>query len=205
MNRSANAKGDSMAKDRLRLAAVIALCAGVVTLVSVQAQRKSSDGAAKAPALTAMDYIEIQQLDARYSFALDTGADNGYMYADLYVPDGVFNNAKGRDQLAALARGGRRGPFNVRNLSSNAIIKASPEGATGIQYAQAINFGENRNPTEMDHFGHYEDVYVKTAAGWRYKSRTFVNESHSLPPQPQSTQPPVPPRGDAAPSPSPSR
>jgi hypothetical protein len=137
-------------------------------------------GGTRQPTLTAMDYIEIQQLLARYSFALDTGADNGYMYADLYVPDGVFNKSKGREELAALARGGRRGPTNVRNLGSFPIIKPSPEGATGIQYAQAINFGENRQPTELDHFGHYEDVYVKTADGWRFKSRTFVNESGSL-------------------------
>jgi hypothetical protein len=177
---------------------VLAVCAGVLTLATLQAQRGGSSGATKVPALTAMDYIEIQQLVARYSFALDTGADNGYMYAHLYTSDGVFNNSKGLDQLAALARGGRRGPFNVRNLSSNAIIKASPEGARGIQYAQAINFGENRKPTELDHFGHYEDVYVKTADGWRYKSRTFVNESHSLPPQSATSR-------DAAPAPSRSR
>ena len=141
-------------------------------------------GGSKGATLTAMDYIEIQQLLARYSFALDTGADNGYMYADLYLPDGTFNQTKGRDLLAALARGGRRGPANVRNLSSFPIISPSPDGATGIHYAQAINFGENRLPTELDHFGHYEDVYVKTPAGWRFKSRTFVNESGSLRAQP---------------------
>jgi hypothetical protein len=134
--------------------------------------------------LTAMDYLEIQQLLARYSFALDTGADNGYMYADLYAPDGTFNQTQGREELAKLARGGRRGPANVRNLMSFPIITPSAEGATGILYAQAINFGERGKPTELDHFGHYEDVYVKTAAGWRFKSRTFVNESGSLrPPQ----------------------
>lgn len=157
---------------------VIAFLAGSVGVGAQGPQKRA--GGTRRPTLTAMDYIEIQQLLARYSFALDTGADNGYMYADLYLPDGVFNKSKGREELAALARGGRRGPTNVRNLSSFPIIKPSPEGATGIQYAQAINFGENRQPTELDHFGHYEDVYVKTADGWRFKSRTFVNESGSL-------------------------
>jgi hypothetical protein len=127
-----------------------------------------------------MDHLEIQQLLARYSFALDTGADNGYMYADLYTPDGTFNKTNGREELAKLARGGRRGPANVRNLMSFPIVTPSAEGATGILYAQAINFGESGKPTELDHFGHYEDVYVKTAVGWRFKSRTFVNESGSL-------------------------
>ena len=169
---------------RWKAVAAIALLASVQHVVIAQGPQKRAGSGTKAPALTAEDYIEIQQLLARYSFALDTGADNGYMYADLYVPDGVFNKAKGRDAIAALARGGRRGPTNVRNLASFPIIRPSPEGATGIQYAQAINFGENRQPTELDHFGHYEDVYVKTANGWRFQSRTFVNESGSLRSQP---------------------
>ena len=167
----------------LRSKVVVAIVL-LASAAGLGAQRPQRAGEAKAPTLTAMDYIEIQQLLARYSFALDTGADNGYMYADLYVTDGVFNKSKGREELAALARGGRRGPTNVRNLGSYPIIRPSLEGATGIQYAQAINFGENRQPTELDHFGHYEDVYVKTADGWRFKSRTFVNESGSLRAQP---------------------
>jgi hypothetical protein len=37
-----------------------------------------------------MDRIQIQQLIARYAYALDTGGRNGYDYADLFAPDGVF-------------------------------------------------------------------------------------------------------------------
>jgi hypothetical protein len=171
---------------RGKWAAALGLLCGSVAIVAVvgaQSAPRSEGARPKAPSLTAMDYIEIQQLLARYAFALDTGADNGYMYADLYVPDGVFNQSKGRDELAKLARGGRRGPTNVRNLMSYPIIRPSPEGATGILYAQAINFGQNRQPTELDHYGRYEDVYVKTADGWRFKSRTFVGESRAVRPQ----------------------
>jgi len=159
---------------------VASLLCLALAVVAVQTASKGRTG------LTADDYVEIQQLLNRYGFALDTGADNGYMYADLYTPDGVFNDTTGRDALAALARGGRRGPFNVRNLSAQAIIKPSANGATGIQYAQAINFGEAGQPTELDHYGHYEDVYAKTAEGWRFKSRRFINESGSLRPQASS-------------------
>jgi hypothetical protein len=138
--------------------------------------------------LTEMDYIEIQQLVARYSFALDNGAENGYMYADQFLPDGIFLKSQGREELAKLARGPRRGPLMIRNMASHVIIKPSPEGATGIQYAQAINFGERDKGTvtEYDHFGHYEDVYVKTTAGWRIKSRRYVNESGGIRPRPQT-------------------
>jgi hypothetical protein len=171
-----------------KTAIAVALCATALTAFAVQTSVREATAAGKTPTLTADDYVDIQQLVARYSFALDTGTDNGYMYADLYAPDGVFmvsqHQTQGRDALAALARGGRRGPFNVRNLASPAIIKPSPEGATGIQYAQAINFGEAKQPTELDHFGHYEDVYVRTPDGWRFKSRHFLGESGALRPVP---------------------
>jgi hypothetical protein len=136
-----------------------------------------SDGRPRAGpnGLAAIDYIEIQQLLARYAFALDTGADNGYAYADLYVPDGTFGETKGRDGLASLVRGGR--PAHVRTFAGIPIIEPTPEGAKGIQYSQAINFSKGGRSGELDHFGRYEDIYVKTGNGWRFKSRTFVDES----------------------------
>ncbi len=52
----------------------------------LQGQQK----AAKPMALTPMDYVEIRQLVSRYAFAVDTGNDNGYDYADLFAADGEF-------------------------------------------------------------------------------------------------------------------
>ena len=40
--------------------------------------------------LTALDYIKIQQLIAKYARAIDTCSNNGYDYADLYTADGAF-------------------------------------------------------------------------------------------------------------------
>src|SRR4030095_2143958 len=42
------------------------------------------------PVLTPLDYLEIEQLVYRYGYALDTGADNGSGYADLYADDATF-------------------------------------------------------------------------------------------------------------------
>ena len=54
--------------------------------------------------LTAADYVEIQQLAVRYAYAVDTHADNGYAYADLFAKDGVFGGkTQGREALAKLA------------------------------------------------------------------------------------------------------
>lgn len=40
--------------------------------------------------LTALDYIEIRQLASRYAYAVDSGAENGNVYASLFAPDGAF-------------------------------------------------------------------------------------------------------------------
>jgi hypothetical protein len=132
-----------------------------------------------ATAFTSDDYVEIQQLVARYTFALDTADNNGYTYADLFAADGSFNDTRGREALAALPRGPRRGPLYVRNYGALAIVQPTPEGATGIQYAQAMDFEPGGRTGVLDHFGHYEDVYVRTPEGWRFKSRRFVNESQA--------------------------
>ena len=47
------------------------------------------------------------------------------------------------------------------------------------QYAQAIDYKPGGRAAALHHFGHYEDVYVRTPQGWRFKSRRFVNESQA--------------------------
>ncbi len=144
----------------------------------------------KAATLTAMDYIEIQQLVNKYGQYIDTCSNNGYDYADLYTPDGVFidkysddgfkhggvQRAKGRDELAAASWGGSKGckdmPWNGwTHLMGDVVITPIPGGAKGRCYL--ISLGE-KGPGSVDRDGGYEDLYVKTAKGWRIKSRTHV-------------------------------
>src|ERR1051326_3166322 len=97
---------------------------------------------AKAMTLTPMDYVEIRQLVNRYAFALDTGSSNGYDYADLFAADGEFMRpyAKGREQLAALARGPRLGPDNTVHYIMNHVIEPTPDGAIGKAYLIEFNW-----------------------------------------------------------------
>ena len=46
--------------------------------------------ASPASSLSAGDTIEIQQLIARSAYALDTAADRGAAYAQLFTTDGAF-------------------------------------------------------------------------------------------------------------------
>jgi hypothetical protein len=156
-------------------------------------------GGSEVVQLTAQDRYEIEQLMYRYGHAIDTCANNGYDYADLYTEDGVFVDAftdegfaedglvraQGREQLARAAGGGELGCRNVGwkdwlHVMVNPVVTAMPEGASGRVYV--IVLGE-QGPDHAQRFGGYEDEYVKTAEGWRIKRRTHVRNkawSHPL-------------------------
>lgn len=148
--------------------------------------------------LAPMDYIQIQELVAKYAYALDTGADNGYAYADLFTPDAVFigmnqgdkgRSYKGREALAALARGGKRGPLYVSHFNTTVIIEPAADGATGKVYVVIVEPGEGGKPGAIVNGGHYQDSYAKTPAGWRFKQRVFYQSEVGQTPR-QLTSPP---------------
>jgi hypothetical protein len=147
------------------------------------------------PVLTALDYLEIEQLVYRYGYALDTGADNGFAYADLYADDATFTGTnqgpsgrryQGRERLAALARGGKRGPNFMSHWVTNVVIEPAPGGAIGKTYVGIFDIGNGGNgaKSRVDHGGIYNDVYVKTPQGWRFKSRSFFESTSGAPVQP---------------------
>jgi hypothetical protein len=160
-------------------------CAAALTLATILALPVASL-AQKPMELTALDYIQIQQLIAKYARAIDTCSNNGYDYADLYTPDGIFlpivagkaiPGIQGREKLAEVSGGGSKGCKNVpwieqgvHHIYVNHIITPTPEGATGTVDFMMIGLGGDPNKIEND--GYYEDIYVKTAAGWRFKQRT---------------------------------
>jgi hypothetical protein len=175
-----------------------------VSLVLACATIAPPDLAAQSPgALTPLDYLEIEQLTYKYGYALDSGANNGYGYADLFTPDGTFTGTNqgpkgrtysGREALAALARGGRRGPLWVSHYVTNVVIEPGPGNKAGEAVGRAyvaifdIGNGGNGARSSLTNAGLYNDAYVKTPAGWRFKSRTFYASTSGEPVQP----PPAP-------------
>jgi hypothetical protein len=147
--------------------------------------------------LSVEDYLDIQQLITTYPMALDTGAGEGYVYADLFTPDGVFMSDtvkhQGREDLKGFAWQHRpgQGPLYVRNFSTNPWIEPTAEGATGKVYALVMDLGEDGKSHQIIGGGHYEDIYVRTAQGWRIKKRQFIPSKTVLPPR-QNVQAPAP-------------
>jgi hypothetical protein len=135
--------------------------------------------AASFAGLTPVDYLEIRQLVSRYAYAVDTGADNGNVYASLFAPDGAFadrtgRETKGRDALAALARRNTRGPQSAFHFIVNHVIEPTSEGAIGKEYLLQLRMGDGERPNDVFGGGHYDDTYVKTPDGWRFKRRQFI-------------------------------
>lgn len=139
----------------------------------------------KRPTLTAQDYAEIQQLYAQYSHGIDSGADDGLMFARVFTPDGALiaptGTTEGREKLAELARRGKKSPTNVRHWAVNVLIEPSPEGANGSAYVLLVNIGESGQPSGVMGGGIYRDVIVKTSEGWRIKKRAYYPAGSTVP------------------------
>lgn len=162
-----------------------AFAALVVLGLAVSSGAHAQSAAPKPGELTALDYLEIQQLIAKYARAIDTCSANGYDYADLYTADGAFIPSfegkqlapiQGREKLAEVSGGGSKNCKNVpwieqgvRHLYANHVITPSPEGATGV--VDMLMIGLGGDPYKIHHEGYYEDTYVKTPQGWRFASR----------------------------------
>ena len=121
------------------------------------------------PGLSTQDYIDIQQLYARYYTAIDSGKAEAW--ADTFVADGVFNELKGRDALVNLVNDYYKngGGANRRHWHTNLVITPTAGGATGSVYLMQVDV-KTRQPVIYSH-SHYDDVMVKTPRGWLFKSR----------------------------------
>ena len=161
---------------------IVLVVVGVSALVVMRAQ-----GGATPISLTAMDYVEIEQLNYRYAHVLDGCLNKGYAYADLYTQDGVFTNQQGekfmgRERLSQAARGGAecpstRTPLNLSHVIVNVMIDPTPEGANGKSFLVHTALGSNGaapNQLGLGTGGMYYDTYVKTPTGWRFRTRAYI-------------------------------
>jgi hypothetical protein len=181
---------------------IVSVSVGLMAVAALQAQQKSSQSTAKAATLTPQDYIDIQQLVSSYPYGLDGNTDNGESYASLFAPGAVFGRPRteGHDNLAALANTQPHGAQYTRHFITNHVIEPSPGGAIGKEYAVIIDIGEGGKPSGIALGGRYDDEYVKTPNGWKFKSRTFIQSRVDVQP-PAQTGGARGGRGQAAPAP----
>ncbi len=158
---------------------------------------------AAAPAeLTALDYFQIQQLVARYAsrdrhvleqrLRLRGSVHGRRRFRSVVRRQAGDSPIQGRERLAAVSGGGSNGCKNVpwiaqgvRHIYTNHIITPTADGASGTVDMLMIGLGGDPNKIEYD--GHYEDTYVRTPQGWRFKQRVH----HALLREGQRVTPPA--------------
>ncbi len=134
-------------------------------------------GAWQASTLTPQDRADIQELVAKYQRALTTCASQEY--ASLFVPDGVFisDDFRGKRHRAMYGPNGGKlvGRAKLAELvetedfcldtSQKRAVRASTPPTVVIEPAP----GGAKGTIALANNGRYEDEYVKTSEGWRFK------------------------------------
>jgi hypothetical protein len=131
---------------------------------------------AQARTISEQDRAAIRQLSDNYVTFLD--GCRASEYASLFTADGSFISApRGtmtcREKLASLVTSerfcqpGAAPRSGTSHAFSRIVIEATLEGASGKVYLP----GHDANTSG----GHYEDRYVKTPEGWKFKSRTYFS------------------------------
>src|SRR5713101_8317806 len=117
--------------------------------------------------MTAQDYLDIQQLYARFYQTLDSG--DAEAWANTFTSDGVWNtNTRGHDALAESNKGGGQNK-PMRHSHTNLIIAPTADGATGKLYVFQTDI--TTKPPSVATYSRYDDAMVKTPQGWRFKTR----------------------------------
>ena len=160
---------------RLNALAILILSTVLAYLPSSYAQGTTSSS------LTTQDYIDIQQLYARYNYIIDAGDVEAYVA--LFVPEGSFNKFVGHDGLRTFMK--NRVGGNRRHWNTNLVITPSPEGAKGAVYLMFVDVG--LKPPAITGAGKYEDTLVKTPEGWRFSKRMSLPDSPAAAPAPVAT------------------
>jgi hypothetical protein len=137
--------------------------------------------------LTAQDYLEIQQLYATYSHALDKA--EGTRFAATFTPDGEFTRGrpagrgsevrtplKGTEALTRMGSSVGGG----RHFTANLTITPTAEGAMGSCYL--LLFDARSVPATVTETAIYDDTLVKTAQGWRFKKRVVWRDDDDISP-----------------------
>ena len=167
----------------LAFAAAGALIA--VVLMSITTNPLSTYAQTRPGSSYAEDRAAIEDLQARYLFALDFHDPD--LYVSTFTEDGVLDygsgDVKGRQAIKTVIAGmpkpkpvaGKRDGAARHNIS-NIVIKVDGDKAVGRSYWFHYS---NDNPDRrgvFDGFGHYEDELVKVNGKWLFTKRKIYNE-----------------------------
>jgi len=165
----------------------IVVLLGAVTLLFATFAAKSGYAADS----YAEDRAQIEDLQARYMFALDfRDAD---AYASTFSEDGVLDygagELRGRAAIRDFILNGRKNaeaeaakdtsglrPAAGRHNITNIVVKIDGSKAVGRAYWFHMGNNNPKRTATLDSFGHYEDEMVKVNGKWLFSKRKIYNE-----------------------------
>jgi uncharacterized protein (TIGR02246 family) len=124
--------------------------------------------------LPADDYAAIQQLYARYAFAIDLRDFDGWL--TTWTEDAVFVSfasgaMEGHAAIRAFAEAAMASPdMKGYHWNSNVVIEPTDYGAAGKCYIMHVLAPDGWG--EVGRALYYEDELVKQDGGWRFRRRT---------------------------------
>ena len=166
-----------------RLTLPFAVAAGAV-LVTLALTSMSS----RAAGSYADDRAEIEDLQARYLFALDFRDPD--LYVSTFTEDGILDvgsgEIKGREAIKQTiarmpqpaATAGLHAAVGRHNIS-NIVVRIDGNRATGRSYWFHYSNDNPKRAGVFDGFGHYEDEMVKVEGRWLFAKRRIYNENRA--------------------------
>ena len=119
------------------------------------------------------DYIAIQQLYARYAFAVDTGDKEGWLAC--WIEDGALETSTGQlnqgpEALRALVEAQVSNPNEKGyHWNGNLVIEPAEFGATGKTYLMFVRALTVQG--ELGYSLYYTDELVKEGGRWLFRKR----------------------------------
>jgi hypothetical protein len=172
-------------------AAVALLTVFLIVVFTVSCSDEAVAPVQSKASLYAEDRALIEDLQARYMFALD-GKDVD-TYVATFTQDGVLDigdgEVRGREAIHKLIGGmGNRNeapagknapklrPATGRHNITNIVLKIDGDKAVGRAYW--FHYGNNnpKRTATLDSYGHYEDEMVKVDGKWLFSKRKIYNE-----------------------------
>ena len=135
----------------------------------------------------------IEDLQARYMFALDFGDIDKYV--TTFTEDGVLDIGEGewrgretiRNRLLAIPRreeptaprAPKLRPASGRHNITNIVLKIEGNKAWGRAYWFHMGNANPERSAVLNSYGHYEDELVKVNGEWLFSKRRIYNEQEA--------------------------
>jgi len=160
-----------------KLTKVVAL-ALMLALSGSGSMSMSAEEDSSLTALTGQDYEEIKALYARYNQGSDFRDTE--LFLSAFADDATMTRG-GRDIVGmdalradrAERYQGKTGDVGRRHMNGSYLITPTQDGATGRAYYLLLDV--TSSPPTMIASGYYQDVFARTASGWRIQHRRLYS------------------------------